>query len=70
MILDPPDNTIYAQFVIGKTTFQSENPNLEGCANGVSLNQAKDNYKKFGAVEERLIKYVRSPKEDEFGDSD
>ena len=24
------------------------------------MNQAKENYKKFGAIEERLIEYVRS----------
>ena len=46
--------------------FQSKDPNLEGFANRVSLNQAKENYKKFGAVEERLIEFVRSPKGDEF----
>lgn len=45
--------------------FQTENPDLEGMANGISLNQARENYKKFGACEERHIKSVRPPKEDE-----
>ena len=27
---------------------------------GKSLNEAKENYKKFGAVEERFVKYVRA----------
>lgn len=45
--------------------FQAEDPNLEGWANKVSLNQAKENYKKFGAIEKRLTKYVRQPKKDE-----
>ena len=36
--------------------FQLENPNQEDFANKVSLSQAKENYKKFGAVAERFIK--------------
>ncbi|WP_296283333.1 CPCC family cysteine-rich protein [uncultured Acinetobacter sp.] len=32
-----------------------------GGANVVSLNEAKENYRKFGASEERFIKYVRKP---------
>ncbi len=31
--------------------FQSEDPDLDGMANSISLNQAKENYKKFGAAE-------------------
>lgn len=50
--------------------FQSEDPNLEDQANQVSLNQAKENYKKFGAIEERYIKFVRPPEEDEFSGLD
>jgi len=30
-------------------------------ANVVSLNEAQENYRKFGASEERFIKYVRKP---------
>lgn len=45
--------------------FQSENPDLEGMANTVSLNQAQKNYKKFGACKEDMIKYVRTPNKDE-----
>ena len=45
--------------------FQLEDPDLEGQANVVSLNQARENYKKFGACEEDMLKYVRPPKEDE-----
>ncbi len=45
--------------------FQSENPDLEGMANPVSLNQARENYKKFGACQEDMIKYVRNPNNDE-----
>lgn len=45
--------------------FQSEDPDLEGMANGVSLNQARKNYKKFGACQKDLLKYVRAPKENE-----
>ena len=45
--------------------FQLEDPDLEGMANKVSLNQARENYKKFGACEEDLIKFVRPPKKNE-----
>jgi hypothetical protein len=44
---------------------QLHNPAYEGGANMVSLNQAKNNYKKYGAVEERFKEYVRPPLEDE-----
>ena len=41
--------------------FQSENPDLDGMANRVSLNQARENYKKFGACEKHMLPYVRKP---------
>jgi hypothetical protein len=44
---------------------QFDDPCYEGGANGVSLNQAKLNFKKFGAAKERLIEYVRRPLPDE-----
>ncbi len=50
--------------------FQAKDPNLEDFANTFSLNQSRENYKKFGAVDERLIKYVRPPKEDELSGLD
>ena len=36
-----------------------------GGANNVSLEQARINYKEFGASEKDLIKYVRKPENDE-----
>ncbi|MGN0818764.1 MAG: CPCC family cysteine-rich protein [Candidatus Coproplasma sp.] len=45
--------------------FQAENPDLGNMANTVSLNQARENYKKFSACQEDCIKYVRLPKKDE-----
>ena len=45
--------------------FQFDDPDLEHEANTVSLNQAKENYKEFGAAQENFIKSVRPPKEDE-----
>lgn len=36
-----------------------------GPNNGLSVNQARRNYKKYGAVEERLISEVRPPKPEE-----
>ncbi|MBQ9610772.1 MAG: DUF2974 domain-containing protein [Lachnospiraceae bacterium] len=44
---------------------QLNDETYEGGANKVSLKQARINFLKFGACEERLIKYVRSPREDE-----
>lgn len=35
--------------------------NMAGGANKVSLLEGQKNYEKFGAVEERLIRYVRKP---------
>lgn len=40
---------------------QAEDPDYEGGANTVSLNKARENYKNFGACEEKMIKYVRKP---------
>ncbi|MBN1368538.1 MAG: hypothetical protein JW967_11495 [Dehalococcoidales bacterium] len=40
---------------------QFNNPNYQSGANKVSLNQAKINFKLFGAVDEDSIKYVRKP---------
>ena len=36
-------------------------PVLAGGANGPSLIEAQENYRRFGAVEERLVQYVRPP---------
>lgn len=47
---------------------QLDDPNYTGGANTMSLNQARENYKRWGAIEERLIEYVRPPKEDELAD--
>ena len=44
---------------------QYKNPDYAGGANNVSLNEAKKNFKLFGAVEKEMIKYVRKPKADE-----
>ena len=32
---------------------------------GLTLNEARENYKKFGAVSEKLLQYVRPAKDDE-----
>ncbi|KEQ12214.1 CPCC family cysteine-rich protein [Endozoicomonas numazuensis] len=44
---------------------QNENPDYEGGANDISLNQAKENYKKYGASDKRFLTYVRPPSEEE-----
>jgi hypothetical protein len=44
---------------------QYTHPNLPGGTNGMSLNEAIKNYKKFGASSEKYIKGVRPPTDDE-----
>lgn len=43
-------------------------PDISIGPNSASLNQAKENYKKIGAKEERLLQYVRPPTKEEFAD--
>lgn len=40
---------------------QNTDPTFSGGANKVSLNIAKENYLKYGAVDRELVRYVRSP---------
>ncbi len=40
-------------------------PDYAGGANGVSLNQARANYRQFGAVTADALRYVRKPRVDE-----
>ena len=44
---------------------QLHEPDYEGGANNVSLMQAKENFKSFGAIEKRYKEYVRPPLEEE-----
>lgn len=44
---------------------QEADPNYEGGANGVSLNQARANYRKCGAIKYELMRYVRAPSDKE-----
>lgn len=44
---------------------QFNNPDFRGGANQESLNEAKENYKKFGASAQKYIKAVRAPLPDE-----
>jgi len=44
---------------------QFYDPNYIGGANKFSLKQSQKNFKKFGAVERRLIKFVRKVRSDE-----
>lgn len=45
--------------------FVSDDDEPSGSNHGLSLNQAKENYKTFGACLERLIQYVRKATDDE-----
>ena len=44
---------------------QNCEPNYEGGANEISLNQAKENFKKIGVSDKRFSNYVRPPTENE-----
>jgi hypothetical protein len=44
---------------------QKDKPDSDNGANSVSLNQAKENFKKYGASEECYIENVRKPRERE-----
>ncbi|WP_060873755.1 CPCC family cysteine-rich protein [Myroides odoratus] len=44
---------------------QFEDPSYEGGANRVSLIQAKENFKSFGASEREFLQYVRPPLKEE-----
>jgi hypothetical protein len=44
---------------------QLNDPNYEGGANRISLNEAKKNFEEFGAIEKRFVTQVRPPNKDE-----
>jgi hypothetical protein len=44
---------------------QLDDPNYGGGANTVSLNEARENYKMYGASEKRFLSFVRNPYLDE-----
>lgn len=44
---------------------QNDDPSYEGGANGISLNVAKQNFSKYGAIKEEFVKEVRKPLPDE-----
>ncbi|WP_083757159.1 CPCC family cysteine-rich protein [Alkaliphilus oremlandii] len=46
-----------------------DDPNYEGGANRVSLKQGQENFLKFGACEEKMIKYVRRPHKNDIRDN-
>ncbi|NTW96199.1 MAG: hydrolase [Erysipelotrichaceae bacterium] len=50
-----------------RDSVQNANPDYTNGANEVSLNQARVNFKKYGAAEQRLSGYVRKPKPEELG---
>ena len=44
---------------------QRSDPDYKGGANSISLNEARQNYKKTGAISSEYLAYVRFPLEDE-----
>lgn len=44
---------------------QNRDPDLEGGANGISLNQARANFAEFGACDENALPFVRQPTAEE-----
>ncbi|CAI3950015.1 unnamed protein product [Commensalibacter communis] len=45
---------------------QNDQPDADGGANSITLHQARLNFKKFGASEQRFIKNVRAPDKTEY----
>ena len=48
-------------------SLQFLDPDYEGGANKVSLNQAKENFRKYNASRKDVVWYVRKPRQDEIG---
>jgi hypothetical protein len=44
---------------------QYDNPDYDGGANGISLNEARKNYKNIGAISGEYLELVRQPYESE-----
>jgi hypothetical protein len=44
---------------------QFDDPDYDGGANEISLNKARENFKKIGAISEKYLKNGRKPLEDE-----
>lgn len=44
---------------------QRDNPDYKGGANDISLNEARENYKKIGAISSEFTDNVRPPLDDE-----
>lgn len=67
-LINPPGNTFQLCPVCywEDDGIQFNDPTFEGGANQISLNSAKENFKLFGAIEERFKEYVRLPLDDEY----
>jgi hypothetical protein len=44
---------------------QFDDPDYEGGANSISLNKARENYKRIGAISTDCLEHTRKPLEDE-----
>jgi len=44
---------------------QFHNPDFEGGANKISLNEAKKSFLKIGAIDKEFLSYIRKPLEEE-----
>jgi hypothetical protein len=66
-ISEPPPGTFEICIVCGweDDEVQFDSPDRQGGANGVSLNEARSNYAKFGAAKKESIKDARPPQPDE-----
>jgi hypothetical protein len=60
---------LFALFVFGNDPLIASNDDPSGSNHGITLNEAKSNYLKFGACEEEMLQYVRPPKSSEKGRS-
>ncbi len=65
--LDPPprEHEICNVCFWQDNAVQFDKPDFRGGANDVSLNEARANFRKFGAKDESFIGFTRPPTEDE-----
>jgi hypothetical protein len=64
---EKPNGTFYVCLVCfwEDDLVQLNDPDSEGGVNGISLRQAQNNFKQFGAMEKRFEKQTRKPYENE-----
>ncbi len=68
LTIDDPDTIGYEicpVCFLENDQMQNENHDHKGGANRISLNEARENYKKYGACDKESLPFVRKPYENE-----